>query len=88
MSEVGEPIFSHSASTFYPKATTNYMEEQHVDPLRPSAELNISRVSSFKANRSVSFENALDTETESDVPTTTPVPFYLFSIRHTTTRLW
>ena len=74
VSEVGEPIFSHSASTFYPKATTNYMEEQHVEPLRPSTELNISRVSSFKANRSVSFENALDTETESDVPTTTPVP--------------
>ena len=65
---MADQIFTHSASLFYPKAHTNHFVEQHVNLSNHEMEQVDSsvRVNQFKANRSVSFENALDTETEAE----------------------
>ena len=58
-----EQIFSHSASTFYPQANTNIIEELHLEPVRLKIEETLM-LSPTQPNRTVSFENALDSETD------------------------
>ena len=69
-SAMEDPIFSHSASTFYPKTFPN-TEHPVEGGDQPRTEIGSGDVAavSIRPTRSVSFENALDTETdvESDI---------------------
>ena len=65
---MGDQIFSHSASSFHPPAHMNFGEEQQGNYLHYQTEQVDSsvRANQHKSSRSVSFENALDTETEAE----------------------
>ena len=61
VTSMGDQIFTHSASLFHPKAPLDHSEELQTEQVDTCA-----RGNQFKASRSVSFENALDTETEAE----------------------
>ena len=68
VTSMGDQIFTHSASSFHPPAHMNFDEEQHGTYINYQTEQVDSsvRATQYKSSRSVSFENALDTETEAE----------------------